>query len=145
MYKHGGKGTRLYNIWKLIRKRCNNPHNPKWRRYGARGIFCDKEWDDFDKFRTWAVLNGYKDDLTIDRIDNNGPYATWNCQWLSKSEHQKKSHIDVPQSSSWRIRDTLGRFTKEGNSRPSYPWDLPLSELPNGHIKNQERKIRFAQ
>jgi len=101
-YKHGGKGTRLYNIWKNLKKRCNNSNNPKFRRYGGRGIEVDARWSDFVVFRDWALVNGYSDDLTIDRIDNDKGYFPENCQWLSRDDHSKKSAVDVPRKGTGR-------------------------------------------
>lgn len=87
-YKHGGKGTRLYNIWKNARQRCRNPKSPDFKTYGARGIQFSEEWDDFGKFREWATANGYTESLTLDRIDPNGNYCPANCQWATWKEQR---------------------------------------------------------
>lgn len=86
-YKHGGGGTRLYYSWYAMVDRCNNPKNKRFHRYGGRGISVCEEWEkDFSVFREWAMKNGYSDDLSIDRIDNDGNYEPSNCKWSTAKE-----------------------------------------------------------
>lgn len=84
-YKHGGKNTRLFGIWTGLHTRCNNSRVKCYEGYGGRGIKVCDEWRDFVSFRCWAVGNGYRDDLTIDRIDNDGNYEPSNCRWVTKA------------------------------------------------------------
>lgn len=85
--KHGGTGTRLYNIWKGIVKRCENKNATNFSFYGGRGISICHEWrNDFTIFRDWALENGYTDELTIDRINGNGNYEPNNCRWATIKE-----------------------------------------------------------
>ena len=67
--KHGFSGERLYKIWKGMRKRCNNPNAVGHEHYKDRGIRVCKEWDEYPAFREWAISNGYKENLSIERID----------------------------------------------------------------------------
>lgn len=92
---HGESKTRLYCIWSHMKRRCLNPKASRYHKYGGRGIKICSEWiKDFPAFRDWAVANGYNDDLTIDRIDNDGNYQPDNCQWLTRSENSSKRGID---------------------------------------------------
>lgn len=87
-YKHGGRGTRIYAIWKSMRERCNNPNTNRSKIYHDNGIRVCHEWDDFIKFRQWSLDNGYADNLTIDRIDSKGNYEPSNCRWVTQKVQQ---------------------------------------------------------
>ena len=92
--KHGMCGTRIYRIWADMKTRCNCENNQFYYRYGGRGIKVCKEWEEFIPFYEWAIKNGYSDDLTIDRIDNDGDYCPENCKWSTQHEQSmNKTHI----------------------------------------------------
>lgn len=86
-YKHGAKGTRLYRIWKNMKARCTRQNLPTYHHYGGRGVTVCDEWiRDFTSFQVWALSHGYDDSLSLDRIDNDGPYSPNNCRFSTRLE-----------------------------------------------------------
>ena len=84
---HGLSGTRIYGVWASMKARCFRKTEPAYKYYGARGIIVCDEWkNDFMNFYNWAMSNGYKDNLTIDRIDVNGNYEPNNCRFITMAE-----------------------------------------------------------
>jgi len=96
MTTHGKSKTRIYSIYKGLKRRCYCPNRPNYKDYGGRGItICDEWLDDFATFYEWSISHGYADNLTIDRVDNNRNYEPDNCQWISRSENIAKRNKDI--------------------------------------------------
>jgi len=103
--------TSLYYRWTGMRARCNNPNNDKYHNYGGRGISVCDEWQSFEAFKNWALANGYKEELTLDRKDVNGNYEPDNCRWISiqEQENNRRNTIILTIND---ITDTLSSWSQ---------------------------------
>ena len=87
---HCGSKTRLYSIWRSMKKRCYTPSTHEFNNYGGRGITVCEEWlNSFEAFRDWALSNGYADNLTLDRKRSDGNYEPSNCRWATWTEQER--------------------------------------------------------
>lgn len=102
-----GEKPSFYNIWQNMKARCLRKTHPKYKRYGGRGITVCSEWLDIKNFAEWAKKNGWKEGMSIDRIDNDGNYCPENCRWVSVSEnsrHKSTTKIDMIKAQEIRSR-----------------------------------------
>lgn len=92
---HGLSDTRIFRIWAAIIKRCTNKNDKAFKYYGGRGISVCPEWkNDFKSFFDWANSNGYRENLSIDRINSNGDYCPENCRWADrKIQSQNRQYV----------------------------------------------------
>lgn len=124
---HGKTNTRLYRIYRAMWRRCYNKHYAHYNKYGERGIkICDEWLNDFMTFYNWAMDNGYQDNLTIDRIDNDGNYEPNNCRW-------------VDQKTQVRNRQNTVTLNYNGVIKPLSVWaddlNVPFNRLQNRYYR----------
>lgn len=125
---HGKSKTRLFKIWAGMRDRCTNPNRREYKDYGGRGITVCKEWEDFQAFYDWSMANGYAENLTIDRVENDGPYSPDNCRWTTRKTQSNNTrqtvHITIDGETKnmeqWAAtigvaRSTISRHVKSGD------------------------------
>lgn len=100
----------LYRRYNHMKERCSNPNDKRYNRYGGRGIrVCDEWLQDYNSFETWALNNGYKPGLSIDRIDNDGNYSPDNCRFVTLAENNQN-------------RGTSRFFTYQGKTQNLAQW-----------------------
>lgn len=133
--KHGlSHKERLYNIWKCMRQRCNNPNNPSYPYYGGKGVKICPQWNEYIGFREWALSAGYADNLSIDRIDCNGNYCPENCRWVddkTQMNNQTRNHMILYNGEEYTMSQLAGKFNLSYSAmqhRVERGWDLDRIE-----------------
>ena len=93
---HGDTGSKLYYVWRGIKKRCRKPNSSNYKWYGEQGInVCDEWYNSYSKFEEWAMMNGYEEGLSIDRIVVDGNYEPSNCRWVDMKTQQRNRGNNV--------------------------------------------------
>lgn len=125
---------RLYKIWRGMKWRCSPSY--KLQYYYNQGIRVCAEWQSsFDAFRRWAHANGYRDDLSLDRIDGKGNYEPSNCRWatlIEQRRNQSNNHWITFNGETMLITDWAKKLkVSTGTIRKRLRQNLPLYETPN--------------
>lgn len=87
--------TNLYQRWVNIKRRCLDPKDKRYKDYGGRGITVCNEWLEFKNFKDWCIHNGYKESLSIDRINNSGNYEPSNCRWVDNKTQSRNRRSNI--------------------------------------------------
>lgn len=145
---HGMSKTRLYRAWRDMKNRCLNPNTTGYSNYGGRGIKVCKEWMKFEPFMKWAMSNGYRKALSLERVDVNGNYNPDNCKWIPFSEQaSNKRNVNLIEIDG--VTKTMAEWCRIYNvpigrviARKKYGWDLRKAILtpPNP----PKRKVNYA-
>lgn len=131
-------GTRLYEVWKGMRARCNNPNHDAYKYYGGRGIRVCPEWDSYITFKEWAYAHGYdkgapKWQCTLERINPNKNYEPDNCKWVTMSEqnNNKRNSFKIEYEGETHTLSEWGRIKgiPSGTIRNRYLSGHPLDEV----------------
>lgn len=140
--------SNLYQRWSSMKMRCYSRNVKGYKRYGARGITVCKEWrDSFEKFRDWAINNGYKKELQIDRIDNDKGYYPGNCRWVTARENSnnRRNSIIFPSGETVaEVAERLGmnpvsiRYRLKSGMSVDEAMNLP--PVPNGNERRTFKK-----
>lgn len=146
---HGYGGSRLYHIWRGMKRRCFNKKDWAYKNYyGVRGITMCDEWLDYAAFKEWALNNGYDDSLTIERKNNDGNYEPSNCEWIPFSmqgRNRRNNHFisfrgETHTIAEWEQKLNFRRGTIR--NRISYGWDIEkILTTPVKKIKRRSKCV----
>ena len=151
MKTHGMSNTKIYNVWKGMRRRCYLKSDSRYSRYGGRGIKVCAEWNsDFTKFYEWAIKNGYRENagLSIDRVDVDGNYEPSNCRWVDNktqmnnmsSNNRLTFKGEELTMSEWSDRLNIPYATIQARIM-SYGWSVERA-LSTPHYKDNKRGLK---
>lgn len=127
---------RLYKIWLNMKQRCYDKNTINYKYYGDRGITIYEEWlnkeNGFINFYNWATQNGYKEGLSIDRINNDGNYEPDNCKWSSIQEQQQHKR-------------TTNYLTYHGKTQNLMQWSKELNIPYSSLLYRYKQKFSIEQ
>ena len=129
---HGMSKTKIYRTWMGMKNRCYRKSNKHYGNYGGRGIkVCDEWMNSFELFRDWAFKSGYSEELTLDRIDNDGNYCPENCRWVDRFEQMNNTRSNH-------------RITFNGNTMTLTEWSRKIG-LPAHVLRNRINNYGWSE
>lgn len=146
MTKHGGYYDRLHLVWTNMLRRCRNPHDKSYSRYGGRGISVCDEWLSYQAFKDWALAHGYDKDAptgecTLDRINVDGNYCPANCRFISMAEQarNKSTNAYITVNGVTRCREDWARIIGTSGTAiylAEKKWGIPAEQYISKRLRN---------
>ena len=140
--------TKLRKVWDSMKRRCYNPKCDHYKWYGGRGITVCDEWrDSFPTFEEWAFANGYSDELSIDRIDNNQGYSPDNCRWATREEQARnRTNLIIVDGLPLKAYcEKVGLNYKTVHCRLWRGWPLEEALNPSNFLSGPVKGIEYRQ
>lgn len=144
-HQEDGRTRRVYCIWARLKQRCRDPKVKEYKYYGGRGISISPEWNAFKTFYEWAMSHGYADNLTIDRIDNDGNYESSNCRWstrIEQSRNKRNNHLITYMGQTKTLAEWSEDFGMESSTlrqRFNHGWNLERAMTEPINDRGQQR------
>lgn len=146
---HNDSKSKLYKIWVSMKKRCQNSNDKGYKNYGGRGITVCNLWkNSYEEFKRWSLKNGYKQGLSIDRIDNNSGYSPENCRWVTtyiQSRNTRRTHFIEYNGKKYVMKDLAEKLGIKYNTFANriLVYKFTLEEAINKPIKRKNLKCEF--
>jgi len=138
--KHGLYNTSIYNIYRSLLQRCNNPNSKDYSNYGGRGIRHSEKWATVEGFID-DMCESYEEGLSLERIDVNGNYCKENCTWIPKNEQQKNTRYSYRIEIEGRIltlNDFVKKYSTTKYSIEKHGLENTLKLIKEGKIQKRE-------
>lgn len=130
---HGLSNTRVDDIHRHMKYRCNTPTAHGYAQYGGRGITYDPKWESLEGFLE-DMSAGYSDGLTLDRIDPNGNYSKENCRWATPAQQQRnRRKTKANKTGVTGVRETSSAFIATVYSSIPVPFKKHFSKKKYGY------------
>lgn len=143
VHGHAHAGNKTYTVWFSMKARCYNKKHKSYHRYGGRGIFVCDEWHDFVNFL--ADMGEVKPGLSLGRIDNDGPYAKWNCRWETVQQ-QQNNRVSSRFIEAFGKKQTISQWSREvGIRHDTILWRIKLGWSVEDVLSKPVRRKRKEQ